>query len=394
MNILIVDDESIIGDGVKRTLNARFPSFRVHLATSPEEAVQVLRSQSIDVVLTDILMPGMTGLELMSISRKRHPHVKWVVISAHSEFAYAQEAVRLGARDYLLKPIGKELLTELIRTLHEEVQKETQSTQEAQLLKANLKYLREAVFQRWASGLDIGRIDLKPFIESHPQFHLVMVKMESDRKVHLEHFIIENVFSELIEQYGQGFVVSYDSQSLLGLITLREPLSLDSLTNELKTHLKTYLKVPFQIMTSGLVDDFRTVPEQVQRLRQASTTQVYEHYARGGDTAIEVALQYIRTHFHADLSLEKVASIVFLNPVYFSQLFKQKTGLGFKEYVIQLRMEQAKQLLHNPQLKLADVAERIGYQDMRHFTQVFRKKFSITPTEYRGSIKVQEMQGQ
>lgn len=391
MNILIVDDEPIIGDGVKRTLIARFPSFRVHLATSPEEAVQVLRSQSIDVVLTDILMPGMTGLELMSISRKRHPHVKWVVISAHSEFAYAQEAVRLGARDYLLKPIGKELLTELIRKLNEEVQKETQSTQEAQLLKANLKYLREAVFQRWASGLDIGRIDLKPFIESHPQFYLVMVKMESDRKVHLEHFIIENVFSELIEQYGLGFVVSYDSQSLLGLITLREPVCLDSLTNELKTHLKTYLKVPFQIMTSALVDDFRTVPEQVQRLRKASTTQVYEHYARGGDTAIEVALQYIRTHFQADLSLEKVASIVFLNPVYFSQLFKQKTGLGFKEYVIQLRMEQAKQLLHNPQLKLADVAERIGYQDMRHFTQVFRKKFSVTPTEYRGSIKVQEM---
>jgi len=392
MNIVIVDDEPVIRDGVKRTVQSRFPSFQVHLAAGPEEAVQVLRSQHVDVVLTDILMPGMTGLELMSVSRKRHPHVKWVVISAHSEFAYAQEAVRLGARDYLLKPIGKEALTELIRKLHEEVQTESQISQEAQLLKANLKYLREAVFQRWASGLDIGRIDLKPFIDRHPQFRLVMVKMESDRKVHLEHFIIENVFSELIDRYGHGFVVSYDSQSLLGLVTLREPLCLESLTNELKSHLKTYLKVPFQVMASPLIRDFRTVPEEVQKLRQASNTQVYEHYARGGDKAVEVALQYIRTQFHADLSLEKVASVVYLNPVYFSQLFKQKTGLGFKEYVTQLRMEQAKQLLHNPQLKLADVAERIGYQDMRHFTQVFRKKFAVTPTEYRGSIKIQERQ--
>lgn len=384
MEILIVDDETVIREGIQRTLQNRFPQHQIHLAANAEQAVTQLRNHHIHIVLTDILMPGITGLELMKMSRTRHPQVKWVVISAYSEFAYAQEAVRLGAKDYLLKPIGKENLTEMIEKLSEEIAREIELTEEAQLLKMNRKYLQEAVFQRWVLGLDTGRFDMQSFTEQYPQFYLIMVKMETDKVVHLENFIIENVMLELIEQHGRGFVTIHDSKSLLGLVSLPNHVGLPELVDELRSHLIKYLKVPFQIMQTDLIEQFQKVPSEVQRMRQASTTQVYEHYANGSsDRAIEVALQYIRTHYHADLSLEKVASIVYLNPVYFSQLFKQKTGHGFKEYVIHLRLEQAKQLLMNHKLKIADIAERIGYQDMRHFTQVFRKKYGVTPSEYR-----------
>ncbi|MDD9270714.1 response regulator [Paenibacillus sp. GCM10023248] len=383
MDILIVDDETVIREGIQRTLHNRFPEYRIHLAANAEQAIALLRSHHIHIVLTDILMPGMTGLEMMNLSRSKHPHVKWVVISAYSEFSYAQEAVRLGAKDYLLKPIGKEVLSEMIRKLSEEIARENELTEEAEQLKTNRKYLQEAVFQRFVQGLDTGRIDMAPFLEQYPSFHLIMVKMESDKAVFLENFIIENVLLELIERYGKGFVTVHDSKSLLGLVTLPETGHLTALVDELRSHLVKYLKVPFQIMSTGLIDRLETVPAEVQRMRQASTTQVYEHHASGSDRSVDVVLQYIRTHYQEELSLEKVAAIVYLNPVYFSQLFKQKTGQGFKEYVIHLRLEQAKQLLMNPKLKLADVAERIGYQDMRHFSQVFRKKYGMTPSEYR-----------
>lgn len=383
MDILIVDDETIILQGIQRTLQNRFPEHTIHLASNAEQAISILRSQTIHIVLTDILMPGMTGLELMNLSRSRHPHVKWVVISAYSEFSYAQEAVRLGAKDYLLKPIGKEVLSEMIRKLSEEIAHDTELIEEAELLKTNRKFLQEAVFQRWVQGLDTGRIDMGPFVEQHRYFYLIMVKMETDKAVFLENFIIENVLLELIESYGKGFVTVHDSKSLLGLVTPPEGTSIAQLIEELRSHLIKYLKVPFQIMSTERIEQFQSVPAEVQRMRQASTTQVYEHHASGSDRSVEVAIQYMRTHYHDDLSLEKVASIVYLNPVYFSQLFKQKTGQGFKEFVINLRLEQAKQLLLNPKLKLADVAERIGYQDMRHFSQVFKKKYGATPSEFR-----------
>lgn len=383
MNILIVDDEQVIRQGIQRTLSSRFPGYRLYLAANPEEAVLQLRQQRMDVVLTDVLMPGMTGLELMQLTKSLYSQTKWVVISAYSEFKYAQEAVKLGAKDYLLKPIGKETLVEMIEKLTIEIEGEQAKVEEVDLLRANRKFLREAVFRRWSLGLDIGRIDMEPFMESYPSFYLVMVKMETDKDVHLEHFIIENVLTELIEKYGRGFITIYDSESLLGLVAPQERTSLLELVNELRKHLIRYIKVPFQVIHTDLIKDSAGIPTEVQRMRQASTTQVYEHYAKSGEQMVEVALQYIRAHYQSELSLEKVAAVVYLNPVYFSQLFKQKSGLGFKEYIIQLRLERAKQLLLNSKLKLADIAERIGYQDIRHFAQLFRKKYGETPSEYR-----------
>ncbi|RUS44201.1 response regulator [Cohnella sp. AR92] len=384
MNILIVDDESVIREGIKRTLEQSQGGFGIYVAASADEAAKIMEREPIDIVLTDILLPGMNGLEFMKVSQGKHPFVRWVVISAHSEFAYAQKAVKLGARDYILKPIGKKNLLKLIRSLTEEIGKERAFTREEEFMRTSLKYLREAVFQRLAAGLDIGKLDLSPFMEAHPRFRLVMVTMDAGSKnVHLEHFIIDNVLTELIGLHGTGFVSSFDRQSLLGLVTLRPESEADALVGELKDHLKHYLKIPFQVLLSDELTDFKRVPQVVGQFRQASASGTYVALEGGRDTSIEVALHFINAHFHEDLSLEKVASTVFLNPIYFSQLFKQKTGQGYKEYVISLRMEQAKKLLGNPNLKLADIAERIGYQDVRHFTQVFRKKFEMTPTEYR-----------
>ncbi|WP_028561769.1 response regulator transcription factor [Paenibacillus pinihumi] len=386
MNILIADDETIIQEGIKRTLSKRFPEYRTYLASNAEEAVTLLRNHRIDLALTDIMMPGMTGLELIRLTRSQYPHIRWVVISAYSEFSYAQEAVRLGAKDYLLKPIGKEALISMIEELAAEIGRDAELVREEESLSMNRKYVREAVFQRWSSGLDIGRFDMTPLMECYPDFHLMMVKMDTDKVAQLEHFTIENVMSELIERYGSGFVTTHTSKSLLGLVSMQNEPELEKLLEELRRYLGKMLRVPFQILHTGRMDDINQVSAEVQRMRQASETQVYENISSSGDELIEVALQYIRTHIHTDLSLEKVASVVYLNSVYLSQLFKQKTGEGFKEYVIRLRLEHAKLLLHNPTLKLADIAQRIGYQDIRHFSQLFRKRYGQTPSEFRASM--------
>jgi len=384
MNILVADDESVIRSGIERTIRHQYPEHRVILAADAEEAVRLLQAEPVDLVLADILMPGMTGLELMEISRKRYSHVQWVVISAYSEFAYAQEAVRLGARDYLLKPIGKETLVDLIGKMGEEITMENKRIKEDQLLKRNLRFLREAVFARWVSGLDLGGIDLTPFTEHHPYFHLIMVRMESEDDLKLEHFIVENVLAELIESHGQGFAASIDAKGLLGLVTLNEcDNSPVQLIEKLRSHLKRYLKVPFQVLHTDRITDTGQVAAEVLRMRKSAAAHTYDHYARSGDQSIEVAIQFIRAQFHTELSLEKVASLVYLNPVYFSQLFKQKTGQGFKDYVIQLRFEHAMELLRDSNLLVGDISERVGYPDVRHFSQIFRKKTGYTPSEYR-----------
>ncbi|CAM3535576.1 MULTISPECIES: response regulator transcription factor [Saccharibacillus] len=386
MNILVVDDEPIIRSGIQRTIQRTFPQHKVILAEGPIDAVERLKSDLIDLVLTDVLMPGMNGLELMEVSRTLHPDAKWVVISAYSEFEYAKKAVRLGARDYLLKPIGKDILVELIKKMGDEIEESNVRAKESQLLKQNLRFLREAVFARWASGLDLGGIDLASFTEAYPDFHLLMVHVESDADTKLEHFIVENVMNELIGSFGRGFVASIDAKSLLGLVKL-ERSSLSALNEELRGCLKRYLKKPFQLLASGRIEDPSRVPDEVRLMRETSEYQVYDHYASGGEQAVEVALQYIKARYASELSLEKVASVVYLNAAYFSQLFKQKTGQGFKDYVTQIRLDRAMEMLGESELKVGDIAERVGYPDVRHFSQVFRKKIGSTPSEYREQMK-------
>ncbi|MCU6712097.1 response regulator [Paenibacillus sp. J5C_2022] len=383
MNILVVDDEEVIRTGIERTIRRYFPHYAIYMAADVEEAAELLQRWPMDLVLTDVLMPGMTGLELIELSLKRHSHIQWVVISAHSEFAYAQEAVRLGARDYLLKPIGRDILIGKISELAAEIEQAHERDKEAQLLSRNLHVLRSAVFARLASGLDLGGIDLTSIVGSHPHFQLIMVRMDSDADLTLEHFIVDNVLSELIDQAGEGFVANVYARSLLGLVTLREEGGMRSLIERLRAHLKRYLKIPFQVLHTERMTDLSAVPRQVSHMLKTSESGVYDHCASGGEKAVEVALQYIHARFSSELTLEKVAAVVYLNPVYLSQLFKQKTGGGFKEYVTGLRLERAMEMLWGTELKISDIAERVGYPDVRHFSQVFRKKSGCTPSEFR-----------
>lgn len=122
MNVLVVDDDRVIREGLRRTLANAYPAMNVFVAASAKEALLVLASDSVQLVVTDINMPDMNGLELLGIAKPMDASVVWVVMSAHGGVSYFSEAHRLGARHTLEKPIGKRKLIELIQAVHEETQ--------------------------------------------------------------------------------------------------------------------------------------------------------------------------------------------------------------------------------------------------------------------------------
>lgn len=98
---------------------------------------------------------------------------------------------------------------------------------------------------------------------------------------------------------------------------------------------------------------------------------------------IRQALQYIEDHYAEKLTLEELADIVELNAVYFSVLFKKETGINFSSYLVNVRMEKAKEILCSTNETIAAVAESVGYKDSRYFSQVFTKTVGIKPALYR-----------
>jgi DNA-binding NarL/FixJ family response regulator len=104
--VLIVDDEPLICQGIRSLLaDAGLPIRQVITSTSGHEALDHVRMEDVDLIITDIQMPGMSGIELMHQAKMIKPWVQTLVVSAHESFQYAQMAIRLGAKDYLVKPL-------------------------------------------------------------------------------------------------------------------------------------------------------------------------------------------------------------------------------------------------------------------------------------------------
>ena len=103
------------------------------------------------------------------------------------------------------------------------------------------------------------------------------------------------------------------------------------------------------------------------------------------DRVIETIFTYVNEHYQS-VSLEGVSQIVHLNPVYISKYFKDKTGRNFSEYVNEVRMEKSATLLKNPDYKIYEISELIGYSNAKNFTRTFRKYFGKTPRDYRNEV--------
>lgn len=98
---------------------------------------------------------------------------------------------------------------------------------------------------------------------------------------------------------------------------------------------------------------------------------------------IRLAKQYIQQHFHEAITLEDVCAATGFSVSYFSTMFKKETGEGFSKYLTRIRIEQAKYLLQDTEMSVAEIGEKVGYNDIKHFTTTFKKLTSLNPGQYR-----------
>ncbi|GBG11100.1 DNA-binding response regulator [Paenibacillus agaridevorans] len=258
--ILLVDDQ-VIETGTIRTIieNLRLP-LHVSTASNGEEALELLRSNSFDILFTDIKMPRMNGLDLARHAKLLNPSVQLIIYSAFGEFEYAKEAIDLGAIHYLLKPLDREEFAAVMDKAIEKCRKHRELQ---------------------ASGFDD--------------------RSSSDEGV----------------QRG----------------------------SELPTG-------------SGSDENTRKVVRDVQALIQS----------RYGDSG---------------LSVDYLASEVFLSASYLGHLFKNHTGQNLGKYIIAVRMENAKRLLATTHTKIAEIGQAVGYPNPSYFSMLFRMQFGCTPVQYR-----------
>jgi len=116
------------------------------------------------------------------------------------------------------------------------------------------------------------------------------------------------------------------------------------------------------------------------------SNQIAVHHANAEPPVIVRAKEFIKDHYSEELSLGQVAKSVNVSTFYFCKMFKKITGLNFTDYVSRVRVERAKNLLLNPNLRVSEIAYEVGFQSLTHFNRVFKKILGQSPTQYRSQF--------
>jgi two-component system, response regulator YesN len=517
--VFFVEDEIVTREGIRDNVDWAANGFEFcGEAPDGEIALPLIQSARPDVLITDIKMPFMDGLQLCKIMRESMPWVKIIILSGHDEFDYAQKAIKLGVSEYLLKPVSVvdlnnvlqrvAILLDVERKEQDNLQKLQDQVEENRALLKERLLLKlvvggvssaEAIEQSQLLGLDIiarcylvvvikielcGSPDQFNYDEYQQVQQIVLKLVESNPDVFLlkkdlEEFVLvikgntpeylEEERDLLLEQIQRGVTstgcrliigagtprkrIADISQSFIEALAGAQPapseknagvddgvdkaelLKIDKSAVEeylkcgvkkdfddffeafirplaepaLKSYIiKSYVFMDIVVTTARFVnelggnfdlvvpglDHIETVManiksieqlgEQVEKVLVGALEFRDNHTNSHHIGMIQHAKEYIEHHFmDPELSLNEVAAHVNHSPSHFSTVFSQGTGTTFKEYVTEVRIKKAKELLRTTTLKSGEISYQIGYNDSHYFSFIFRKTTGLTPIEYR-----------
>ncbi|PZD97406.1 hypothetical protein DNH61_03400 [Paenibacillus sambharensis] len=385
MNILLVDDEPIVRSSMARMISGIADHYRLHEAEDGEDAIEMLDSQAFDLVITDIQMPAVDGLELAGHIRGHYPDTAIVMLTGHAEFDYARRALAYGVKDYLLKPVAVDVVKGIIAQVEERLSNKRKQAEITQLRTRDL-------FEKKVTDL-LYEMPLPYYDESlFPDFRElgVMCLTSSDPGFRTRNirFSIKNMLSDLLAEYGTSVTVIEETHltCILFLNNEREADWEGILENAQET-ISGMLRLKLTIRLGGTARELSAVSELYQKaLRQIG---VLEQGPEKNEPEaklhriIRMAKETIDKEYASELTLTALSEKLFVHPNYLSSLFKAETGQTFSQYVTRTRMQHARRLLRETNLKIYQISSEVGYSDQVHFSRVFKSLEGMNPYEYR-----------
>lgn len=509
--VLIVDDEPFVRKGLAVLINWEQHGFAIcGEAENGKKAVAKIEQLKPDVVITDVRMPEMDGLELIKHQvEDLKSNTKFIILSGYDDFKYAQTAIKYGVRQYILKPIEQEELISILNNLHSELTEEMHrkeayneelsrytraiandtfniiikgdkspetlerarglfgfdtvdrfryvlikdftGSQLINLDKAIEPELYNAVFRVSENSYGVllstktlnGR-KLKDFVlslnkslmQAGEMNHLILVGKEIDDISLLDESYKSIQFLESYRFYNPTEkIIYYDDientsfrtkiEALLFDIKLLEAMEtgqyekINAIIGEVYQYSVSHMIEPGII--NSMFNDFkykvRTVvlqmkgnPDKIDTFYSSKDfdytkinitdfcsnvlnfciscagymNELQKSQSRG---VLQLVEEFLKNKYNdQNLNLKNTARHFYINPLYLGQLFKQTYNIRFNDYLHTLRIEEAKTLLRRTDLKIYEIAEKVGYKDADYFACKFESIEQITPSQYRKKL--------
>lgn len=539
IKVFLVEDEMVIRRGIKNSIDWEKEGYIFcGEASDGELAYPMIIKEKPDILITDIRMPFMDGLELCKLVKKELPNIKILILSGYDEFDYAKEAIRLGVTEYLLKPISSGKLLEALNGVSESIRREKE---DKDLVRKYIEEMRENTEhekQKFFEQMIAGNLSMADALEtgkkyemnlSAGMYNLLLFRFtlgEENRKsgelLGEAEYAIEKLTERL--EYVFEFQRGVEGWAFLLMADNEEQMSerVKELSKDLEEIMKNYSTIAYfggigqpvarlreleesfreaeralaarftmelnriisvedirmaqnvdtlddiEIMSFGEIEKTRTMLEkflnngaedeidefvdvyinelpeenlksvlmrqyiimdayivmmsfcekiegiegemqaQSEELKNSmktiQTLEEIKNYIRMllkkiigvRDTIsgrrysdiIEIAKDQIRkTYMSDEISLNTIAAEVGMSPSYFSSIFSKEMGKTFVEYLTEIRMDRAKELLMCSSMKTSEIGYEVGYKDPHYFSYIFKKTQNCTPKEFRARGK-------
>lgn len=539
IKVFLVEDEMVIRRGIKNSIDWEKEGYIFcGEASDGELAYPMIIKEKPDILITDIRMPFMDGLELCKLVKKELPNIKILILSGYDEFDYAKEAIRLGVTEYLLKPISSGKLLEALNGVSESIRREKEDKDLVRKCMEEMRENTEHEKQKFFEQMIAGNLSMADALEtgkkyemnlSAGMYNLLLFRFtlgEENRKSgellgeaeyaieklteRLEYVFefqrgvegwafllmadneeqmservkeLSKVLEEIMKNYstiayfgGIGQPVArlreleesfreaeralaarftMELNRIISVEDIRMAQNVDTLDdieitsfgeiektrtmlekflnngaedeidefvdvhiNELpEENLKSVLMRQYIIMDAyivmmsfcekieGIEGEMQAQSEELKNsMKTIQTLEEIKNYIRMllkkiigvRDTIsgrrysdiIEIAKDQIRkTYMSDEISLNTIAAEVGMSPSYFSSIFSKEMGKTFVEYLTEIRMDRAKELLMCSSMKTSEIGYEVGYKDPHYFSYIFKKTQNCTPKEFRARGK-------
>lgn len=539
IKVFLVEDEMVIRRGIKNSIDWEKEGYIFcGEASDGELAYPMIIKEKPDILITDIRMPFMDGLELCKLVKKELPDIKILILSGYDEFDYAKEAIRLGVTEYLLKPISSGKLLEALNGVSESIRREKEDKDLVHKYMEEMRENTEHEKQKFFEQMIAGNLSMAEALEtgkkyemnlSAGMYNLLLFRFtlgEENRKSgellgEAEYAIeklterLEYVFEFQRGVEGWAFLLMADNEEqmservkelskdleeimknystiayfggigqpvarlrelersfreaeralaarftmelnrIISVEDIRMAQNVDTLDDieitsfgeiektrtmlekflnngaedeidefvdvyisELpEENLKSVLMRQYIIMDAyivmmsfcekieGIEGEMQAQSEELKNsMKTIQTLEEIKNYIRMllkkiigvRDTIsgrrysdiIEIAKDQIRkTYMSDEISLNTIAAEVGMSPSYFSSIFSKEMGKTFVEYLTEIRMDRAKELLMCSSMKTSEIGYEVGYKDPHYFSYIFKKTQNCTPKEFRARGK-------
>lgn len=391
----ILDDEYLTCLGLKEAVPWESISVEVAFTCMDgKKGLELIKKEKPDIVLTDIRMPGMTGVDLVKELRKDNFEGEVIVLTAYKEFDYAVETYRSGIFAYLLKPVDND---ELLKVVSEAIGKLKEKRKEKELRK-NMEENESAMEASFFYQI-LHNITNDEFIKEEKKFSfkvapsgiLFLLKKENKEDEYplskagsiLFNALKQEGIDSLERVEEHAYILFIDSSDIeKTLSVLLKALSLvEDETDVVFTGALSSYTSPLEIARAYRIDKecirnkmyygFNTI--EIEKKNDIS----YRHYV-----AIQDFYRILSEHYQDDLTVSSVSLMMNVSDSYLMHLLKKALGKTFNDILTDYRISLAKKLLKEGKYRINEIADKVGYNDEKYFSRVFKKRVGVSPSEY------------